>query len=84
MIGLKMMLEDNIVYLDATGSIIQKAEGQTPPVYVHEMVVRHPYKGSSPVPVATYVTSDHTTPSLSYFLGVFVTDSEKVWKKSKT
>ncbi|CAK6965265.1 hypothetical protein D5F01_LYC09263 [Scomber scombrus] len=61
--------KEDIVYLDATGSIVRKGKGQTSPFYVYELVVRHPTKGSSPLPVATYITSDHTTASVSHFLG---------------
>lgn len=70
--------KSDIVYLDATGSIVHKGKGQTAPFYVYEMVVRHPSKGSSPVPVATYLTNDHTTTSVSYFLGSFVTDLRRL------
>lgn len=66
--------KEDIVYLDATGSIVQKGKGQSAPFYVYELVIRNPWKGSSPVPVATYLTSEHTTASVSYFLGSFVTD----------
>ena len=31
--------KDDIVYLDATGSIVHKGKGQTAPFYVYEMVV---------------------------------------------
>ncbi len=55
------------MYLDATGSVIQKS-AQSPPYYVYELVVRNPSKGDSPLPVATYVTCDHTTASITYFL----------------
>ena len=65
--------KEDIVYIDATGSIVVKSKGQTAPFYVYEVVVRHPSKGSSPLPVATFVTSDHTTTSVSYFLGSGVT-----------
>ncbi|KAE8291902.1 hypothetical protein D5F01_LYC09263 [Larimichthys crocea] len=61
--------KEDIVYLDATGSIVRKGKGQMSPFYVYELVVRHPTKGSSPLPVATYITSDHTTASVSHFLG---------------
>lgn len=70
--------KNDIVYLDATGSIVHRAKGQTAPFYVYEMVVRNPSKGSSPVPVATYITCDHTTSSVSYFLGAFVTDLTRI------
>lgn len=66
--------QEDIVYLDTIGSIIKKAKGESTPHYVYKMVVRHPAKDCSPVPVATYVTSDDTTSSVSYFLGVFITD----------
>ncbi|XP_034097224.1 uncharacterized protein LOC117563156 [Gymnodraco acuticeps] len=62
---------EDIVYVDATGSIVKKAKGKTSPFYVYEMVVRNPFKGSSPVPVATYITNDHTIASISFFLGHF-------------
>lgn len=77
--------KEDIVYLDATGSIVQKGKGQTSAFYRYELVVRHPNKGSSPLPVATYVTSDHTTASVSYFLGSVVTDfMRKHGPKAKT
>ncbi len=65
--------KEDIVYLDATGSVIQKS-AQSPPYYVYELVVRNPSKGASPLPVATYVTCDHTTASITYFLQSFQTD----------
>ncbi len=65
--------KEDIVYLDATGSVIQKS-AQRPPYYVYELVVRNPSKGASPLPVATYVTCDHTTASITYFLQSFQTD----------
>lgn len=40
-------------------------------------VGRNPKKGSSPFPVATYATSDHTTAFVLYFLGAFQTDHAK-------
>lgn len=64
---------EDIVYLDATGSI-KKAEKGSPPFYIYELVVRNPHKGSSPLPVATYLTCDHTTASVVYFLEAFQTD----------
>ena len=66
--------KEDIVYVDATGSNIKKAKGKSAPFYIYKMVVRHPFKGGSPVPVATFVTCDHTTASVSFFLGSFMTD----------
>ncbi len=65
--------KEDIVYLDATGSVIQKS-AQNLPYYVYELVVRNPSRGASPLPVASYVTCDHTTASVTYFLQPFQTD----------
>lgn len=70
--------KSDIVYLDATGSIVKKAKGESSPFYIYELVVRHPLKGCFPVPVATFVTAEHTTASVSYFLGSFITDCVKL------
>lgn len=64
---------EDIVYLDATGSIMRKEKG-SPPFYVYELVVRNPQKNSSPLSVAAYLTCDHTTASVTYFLEAFQTD----------
>lgn len=70
--------KSDIVYLDATGSVVKKAKGQSSPFYIYELIVRHPLKGCSPVPVATFVTAEHTTASVSFFLGSFMTDCVKL------
>ena len=69
---------EDIVYLDATGSIKKKEKG-SPPFYVYELVVRNPQKNSSPLPVATYLTCDHTTASVTYFLEAFQTDVARMY-----
>lgn len=51
---------EDIVYLDATGSIVTKNKG-SPPFYVYEFVVWDPHRNKSPLPVATNLTCDHTT-----------------------
>ncbi|XP_034054814.1 uncharacterized protein LOC117534693 [Gymnodraco acuticeps] len=70
--------KEDIVYLDATGSIKKKEKG-SPPFYVYELVVRNPQKGSPPFPVATYLTCDHTTASVTYFLEAFLTDVARIY-----
>lgn len=69
--------KEDIVYLDATGSIVKKNRQNPGPFYVYKLVVRNPNKGSSPFPAATYVTCDHTTSSVLYFLSAFQTDHAK-------
>ncbi len=75
--------ENDIVYLDATGSVIKKSTAESPPYYVYELVVRNPSKGASPLPVATYVTCDHTTASVTYFLQAFQTDVIRMYGNQK-
>lgn len=70
--------KEDIFYLDATGSIKTKEKG-SPPFYVYELVVRNPEKGKSPFPVATYLTCDHTTASVTYFLEAFLTDVTRLY-----
>lgn len=63
--------QEDIVYLDATGSILKRSENS-----------EGPKKGSSPFPVATYVTCDHTTASVQYFLSVFhYWSCQTIWTK---
>ena len=71
------------MYLDATGSILKRSKNSEGPFYVYELVVRNPKKGSSPFPVATYFTCDHTTASVLYFLSAFQTDHAKQYEHQK-
>ncbi len=43
--------------------------------------MRNPSKGASPLPVATYLTCDNTTASVTYFLQAFQTDMMKLYGK---
>jgi hypothetical protein len=67
--------KNDIVYIDATGSVVHRSMGDPKPYYIYEIVVRHPHKGSSPLPVATFVTTDQTTASVSHFIAAFLTDA---------
>nr|XP_019961581.1 PREDICTED: uncharacterized protein LOC109641528 [Paralichthys olivaceus] len=69
--------KEDIVSPDATASILKKSKHSEGPFYVYELVVTNTKKGSSPFPVATYVTCDHTTASVLYFLSSFQTDHAK-------
>lgn len=73
-------IEKYNVYLDATGSIMRKQKG-SPPFHVYELVVRNPHKNSSPLHVATYLTCDHTTASVNYFLEAFQTDVARCFRR---
>jgi len=70
--------KEDIVYLDATGSIVKKSKHSTGPFYVYELVVRNPNKGSSPFPVAFLKSMcPVTTSSIKYFLSASQTDHAK-------
>ena len=70
--------KDDILYIDATGSVLLRSKGDSKPFYIYEMVVRHPLKGSSPLHVATFATTDHTTASVSHFVAAFLTDAVRL------
>ena len=65
----------DIVYIDATGSVVHRSMGDPKPYYIYEIVVRHPHKGSSPLPVATFATTDQTRASVSHFIAALLTDA---------
>lgn len=48
---------------------------------MYELVVRNPSKGASSLPVATYLTCDHTTACVTYFLQAFQTDMMNLYGK---
>ncbi|ESO05805.1 hypothetical protein HELRODRAFT_171479 [Helobdella robusta] len=70
---------DDVVYIDATGSIVKKRKH---PFYIYEMVVRSSMKGGSPFPVATYLTNLHSTASILSFLNFLYSDYCKLFGKS--
>lgn len=65
-----------MIYLDATGSVLKK-ERDSPPFYIFKLGLGNPQKNASSLPVATYVTCDHTTPSVACFLEAFQTDVKR-------
>ncbi|ESN92776.1 hypothetical protein HELRODRAFT_164889 [Helobdella robusta] len=70
---------DDVVYIDATGSIVKKRKH---PFHIYEMVVRSSMKGGSPFPVATYLTNLHSTASILSFLNFLYSDYCKLFGKS--
>ena len=63
----------DILYLDATGNIIERIKPYKQ-IYYYALTVRHSFGLASPIPVAEYITSSHTTESLRHF---FLTVREK-------
>ena len=63
----------DILYLDATCNIIGRIKPYKQ-IYYYALTVRHPFGLSSPIPVAEYIISSHTTESLRHF---FLTVREK-------
>nr|XP_039252651.1 uncharacterized protein LOC120329920 isoform X1 [Styela clava]XP_039252659.1 uncharacterized protein LOC120329920 isoform X1 [Styela clava] len=62
-----MRSQEDIVYFDATGSIIKRdSEGRDFQIYT--LLIRNPYRGNISLPVATYVTSRHRAIDISSFL----------------
>ncbi|MGH0124154.1 UNVERIFIED_CONTAM: hypothetical protein FKN15_030986 [Acipenser sinensis] len=77
--------KQDIVYLGATGSIITtKKKREHSRFYIYELVVWHPNKNKSPIAVASYVTTDHSMPSIQFFLGSFLLSECRLYGYSNT
>jgi len=59
--------KQDLVYVDATGSVVLGDKR----CYAYEIVVRHPKVGKPPLAVASYFTTSHKIPSISYFINSF-------------
>ena len=55
------------VFFDATGFRLLKIPGYKKILY-YSVVTRHPFTGHPPLPVAEYITSEHTKDSIFLFL----------------
>lgn len=65
--------KEDIVYLDATGSIVRRDQGQNSPFYIYELIVRHPKKGP-PLFLWPRMSQVTTQQYPSFFLGSVVTE----------
>ena len=61
----------DIVYFDATGSIIRHKEGEID-FQIYTLLVRNPYEGGIALPVASYITRCHNGINISHFLETFL------------
>ena len=64
-------------FFDATGSVLLGDKS----CYVYEIVVRHPNQGNPPLAVASYFTTSHNIPSISYFLQSFCHAESTLYRK---
>lgn len=68
----------DIIYLDATGSILRNSGQGT--FYMYELVVRHPVKGKSPIAVASLLSNRHNIATVSNFLFQFCCDEKDAFR----
>ena len=61
---LRNITKEDIVYIDATGSILLGQQH----CYVYEVVVRHHVEGNPPLAVASMIAWSHKIPSIANFL----------------
>jgi len=61
---LRNISKEDIVYIDATGSILLGQQH----CYVYEVVVGHPVEENSPMAIASMITWSHEIPSIANFL----------------
>ena len=55
------------IFTNATGGFFSKISGYKRLLF-YTLVVRHPFPGNPPIPVAEYITSSHTAESFGMFL----------------
>ena len=77
------LCKKDIIYLDATGSIIKRSSNKKD-FQLYTLLVRNPYKGSSSLPVATYLTNQHDASSIARFLQLFLLECKKLFKTKRT
>jgi len=59
--------KQDIIYIDSTGSVVLGDKRR----YAYEIVVRHPMAAKPPLTAASYFTTSHNIPSISYFISSF-------------
>ena len=71
----------DILYLDATGSILKnnKCFGSSKKYLLYDLVIRHPILGNPPLVIASLVTTDQSTVSVSFFLHSFLHDEQRIY-----
>ena len=67
----------DILYLDATGSVMKKYAGKKD-FQIYTLLVRHPLQGGTALPVATNLTTRHDALSISSFLDFFLKAVTKI------
>ena len=67
----------DIVYFDATGSIMKKYLGEKE-YQIYTLLVRHPVEGGTALPIATSLTTRHDAVSISHFLDYFLKTASKI------
>ena len=67
----------DIIYLDATGSIMKKFANHKD-FQIYTLLVRHPYAGGPSPPVAAHITTRHDAGSIRRFLEIFLNDALKI------
>ena len=55
------------LFLDATGSVIKPLPGFSRILH-YSLVLRHPFGAAPPLPIAEYITNEHSVESIGYFL----------------
>ena len=73
----KDLCKKDILYFDATGSIIKKCENGNE-FQIYTLLFRNPYAGGPALPVAMNIMSSHDAGSIRRFLEIFIHDVVKM------
>eukprot|EP00794_Sanderia_malayensis_P013118 gene13118-14466_t len=63
----RALAKHDALFLDATGSIIKPFKGFSRILH-YSLVLRHPFAAAPPLPIAEYITNEHSAVSMAFFL----------------
>ena len=74
----RIKLDDLILHLDATGSIVRKIDKEQKSFLYYALTIRHPEAKLSPIPLAEMLSSDQTNVEISHLLNKWLYSVRKV------
>jgi hypothetical protein len=77
------MAKNSTVFWDATGSVI-RSKRKNPRLYYYEIACLNPTKGQNIIPVASLLSSLHSTPMIRFWLSEFRRAEKKIYGHGNT
>lgn len=77
------LAKDNVVFWDATGSIIKPRRDEKRFLY-YELAVANPIAGNATIPVCSMLSSSHDQPQIQYWISKFRLSEKKIFGHANT